>query len=77
MQDFHSGTRRCATCLSWEGERRADPAGDRIQTPRHAIMGYCRSAKSWWNQRPRQAESVCRFWERWSAGDLAGMDEST
>lgn len=65
MRDFLASIRRCATCQWWEGERVADTLEGRVELPRHAGMGYCRSSSSWWLGRPRQADSLCRFWEQW------------
>ncbi|HEV8612928.1 MAG TPA: arginine deiminase-related protein [Gemmatimonadales bacterium] len=65
MRDFLADTRRCATCHWWEAERLAGTLRGRVYTPRHALMGFCRSPESWWNGRPKQAESLCCFWQQW------------
>jgi hypothetical protein len=65
MRDFLAYTRRCATCHWWEGERIADTLNGRVELPRHAGMGYCRSPVSWWLGRPRQGDSLCAFWRQW------------
>lgn len=65
MRDFLAYTRRCATCHWWEGERLADTLAGRVQLPRHAGMGFCRSPVSWWVERPRQGDSLCCFWQQW------------
>jgi hypothetical protein len=76
MRDFLASTRRCATCQWWEGERVADSLEGRVELPRHAGMGYCRSPSSWWLGRPRQADSLCRFWEQWERVRGLGMDRA-
>jgi len=65
MRDFQGCSRCCATCQWWEGERIADAAHGRVETPRHAGMGFCRSPASWWIGRAKQGESRCCFWEQW------------
>ncbi|NOT08211.1 MAG: hypothetical protein HOP28_08395 [Gemmatimonadales bacterium] len=65
MNNFLNTTRRCATCHWWEGERISDPKQNRVYTPRHAVLGDCRSPVSWWEGRHRTTDSVCSFWQQW------------
>jgi len=74
VRDFLASTRRCATCQWWEGERIADRAEGRVNTPHHALAGRCRSPASWWSRRLKQADSTCAFWTPWEplTGLLSG-----
>lgn len=72
MRRYLGSTRLCATCQMWEGERIAERALRVVHTPRHAVAGRCRSPVSWWENRVRQADSVCCFWQQWEPVRGAG-----